>query len=142
METFKVSASGPVRVFGDLQASIMDVLWKRGEGTVQDVCDCLGPEVHNYKTVMTVLNRLAEKRVLARHREGKAFVYRPAKSREAFMAEMSKGVMTGLVRDLGGAAVSQFVDVLDEVAPEQLAQLAALLEARGRGREAGLRARG
>jgi predicted transcriptional regulator len=130
VETFKVSGSGPVRVFGDLQASIMEVLWTRGEGTVQDVCDCLGPDEHNYKTVMTVLNRLAGKSVLARQREGKAFVYRPAKSREAFMADMSKGVMAGLVRDLGGAAVAQFVDVLDEVAPEQLAQLEALLKAR------------
>jgi predicted transcriptional regulator len=114
----------------------MEVLWRRGEGTVQDVCACLGPEEHNYKTVMTVLNRLAGKKVLARHREGKAFVYRPAKSREAFMADMSKGVMAGLVRDLGGAAVAQFVDVLDEVAPEHLAQLEALLRARaqvGRG---------
>lgn len=110
----------------------MDVLWRRGEGTVQDVCDWLGPEEHNYKTVMTVLNRLASRGVLTRHREGKAFVYRPAKSRAAFLAEMSRGVMAGLVRDLGGAAVAQFVDVLDEVAPEQLAQLAALVDARQR----------
>lgn len=129
VQAFNLRGEGPGRVLGDLQAAIMEVLWRRGEGTVQDVCDGLG-DSHNYKTVMTVLNRLAMKGVLARRREGKAYVYAPALSREAFMAQVSKGVMTGLVRDLGGLAVAQFVDVLDEVAPEHLAELERLLRER------------
>ncbi len=132
MQSYKLQGAGPGRVLGDLQTEIMEVLWRRGEGTVQDVCEGLGPAEHNYKTVMTVLNRLASKKVVSRHREGKAFVYTPAKTREEFMGDVSRGVMAGLVRDLGGLAVAQFVDVLDEVAPEQLAELERLLQQRGR----------
>ncbi len=132
MQSYKLQGTGPARVLGDLQAEIMEVLWRRGEGTVQDVCEGLAPEEHNYKTVMTVLNRLASKKVVSRHREGKAFVYTPAKTRDEFVGDVSRGVMAGLVRDLGGLAVAQFVDVLDEVAPEQLAELERLLQRRGR----------
>lgn len=116
-------------MLGELQTAIVEALWRHGEGTAADVCARLGPG-HNYKTVSTVLNRLVNKKVLSRRREGRVYVYAPLMEREEFLATMSRGVFEGLVRDLRGAAVAQFVDVLDEVAPEQLAELERLLRAR------------
>ena len=60
----------------------MDILWTVGEGTVQDVCDRLQRELA-YTTVITTLNLLAtRKEVVAREKQGRAYVYRPLISRE------------------------------------------------------------
>ena len=64
------------------ELELMDILWTVGEGTVQDVCDRLQRELA-YTTVMTTLNLLAtRKEVVAREKQGRAYVYRPLISRE------------------------------------------------------------
>lgn len=129
IHSFRLDQEGLARVFGELEAEIMDVLWTSGEGRVSDVCDALGPEA-NYKTVMTVMNRLVEKRALRRDRASRAFTYRPVESRDAFLERVSRNVAEGLVRDFGGVAVAQFVDAIDTVDPALLAKLRELIEAR------------
>ncbi|MFZ2488103.1 MAG: BlaI/MecI/CopY family transcriptional regulator, partial [Anaerolineae bacterium] len=92
----------------------------------------LGP-TYNYKTVMTVLNRLVDKEALTRERVSRAFIYRPRQSREVFLARVSRAIMGGLVRDFGSLAVAQFVETLDEIDPDQLAELERLVQERRRG---------
>jgi hypothetical protein len=60
----------------------------------------------------------------------RAFVYRPRQSREAFLCRVSRAIMGGLVRDFGSLAVAQFVETLDELDPEQLAELERLVHER------------
>lgn len=65
------------------ELELMDILWKKGSGTVQDVCDALDRPLA-YNTVMTTLSLLERKKgVLAREKCGRAFIYRPLISREA-----------------------------------------------------------
>jgi BlaI family transcriptional regulator, penicillinase repressor len=74
------------------ELELMDVLWRRGEGTVQDVCDEL-PRPLAYTTVMTTLRLLySKKKVLKRSKRGRAHVYRPAVSRD----EVSRTVLAEL----------------------------------------------
>jgi predicted transcriptional regulator len=74
------------------ELELMDVLWQRGEGTVQDVCDDLERPLA-YTTVMTTLRLLnSKKNVLKRIKRGRAHVYQPTVSRE----EISRSV----IRDL------------------------------------------
>ena len=64
------------------ELELMDVLWRRGEGTVQDVCGDLDRDLA-YTTVMTTLNLLAQRKgALERIKQGRAFIYRPLVSRE------------------------------------------------------------
>lgn len=126
VRAFRLGGSGLERVLGELEASIMEVLWRAGESSVQEVCDALGPE-YNYKTVMTVMNRLVDKRLLSRWRVSKAFLYSAVESRQAFLDRVSRSVVAGLVRDFGASAIAQFVDVVGEVAPEELAALEELV---------------
>jgi predicted transcriptional regulator len=112
-----------------MEAEIMDVLWSINGGRVADVCSALGADA-NYKTVMTVMARLVDKRLLRRHRDRRAYVYCPVETREAFLERVSRCVAEGLVRDFGGVAVAQFVDAVDTVDPALLTQLRALLTAR------------
>jgi len=74
------------------ELELMDVLWRRGEGTVQEVCDELERPLA-YTTVMTTLALLhSKKKVLKRVKRGRAHVYRPTVSRD----EVSHAV----IRDL------------------------------------------
>jgi BlaI family transcriptional regulator, penicillinase repressor len=74
------------------ELELMDVLWRLGQGTVQDVCDNLDRELA-YTTVMTTLRLLhSKKKVLKRMKNGRAHVYRPSVSRE----EVSRSVLTEL----------------------------------------------
>ena len=131
VRTFRLGRSGLGRVLGELEAAVMEAVWQAGEATVQDVCDHLGPD-HNYKTVMTVMNRLVEKRLLSRRRSSRAFLYSAVESRDAFLDRVSRQVATGLVRDFGSSAIAQFVDAVQELAPEELEALERMVRSRVR----------
>lgn len=67
----------------------MDVLWDRGTPlTVREVAEALHNRELAYTTVMTVLDRLAGKEMVERERAGRAWSYRPAASREAYIAQL------------------------------------------------------
>jgi predicted transcriptional regulator len=129
VQSFRIHQEGLARVFGELEAQVMDAVWSLEEPTVQAVCDHLGPG-HHYKTVMTVLNRLVEKGALTRRRHSRAFIYHTDQSREVFLGRVSRAVMGGLVRDFGSLAVAQFVETLEEIDPGQLAELERLVQER------------
>jgi predicted transcriptional regulator len=131
VQTFRLNQEGLARIFGELEAQVMDAVWQLEEPTVQAVCDHLGP-AHHYKTVMTVLNRLVDKGVLTRQRRSRAFVYVARQSREVFLSRVSRAVMGGLVRDFGSLAVAMFVETLDELDPDQLEELERLVQERRR----------
>lgn len=78
-----------VNRLGELERAIMEVLWDSSEPlTVREVSNRL-PE-HNlaHTTVMTVLDRLAKKGFARRNRDGRAWRYRPAATRESYVAEL------------------------------------------------------
>jgi BlaI family penicillinase repressor len=62
---------------------IMEVLWKRGEASVQQVADVLGEsEPVAYTTVLTMLRILHDKGFVGYRKEGKAHVYVPSMTRD------------------------------------------------------------
>ncbi|PRY00744.1 BlaI/MecI/CopY family transcriptional regulator [Allonocardiopsis opalescens] len=74
---------------GDLERAVMDVLWGRSEPlTVRDVGRALADRDLAHTTVMTVLDRLAKKGIVDRSRDGRAWRYRPAASRESYVTEL------------------------------------------------------
>ncbi len=66
-----------------LELECLCALWNMGEGTVQAVRDVLlAKRPLAYTTVMTMLDRLTRKQVLARRKVGRSFVYSPLVSRD------------------------------------------------------------
>lgn len=74
IQSFRLGEKGLTHIFGELEARLMEAVWALDEPDVQDVIDYLGGNL-NYKTTMTVLNRLVDKKVLNRRKVGRAFVY-------------------------------------------------------------------
>ena len=70
-------------VTGELEQAVMDILWSRPEPlSVRDVHELIGVDRDlAYTTVMTVLDRLAKKGLAVRNLDGRAWFYRPARSR-------------------------------------------------------------
>ncbi|MDQ3353045.1 MAG: BlaI/MecI/CopY family transcriptional regulator [Actinomycetota bacterium] len=107
-------------LMGELEASVMDVLWDRGGSlTPGEVHQVLGAERPlAYTTVMTILVRLWQKGRLDRQRDGRAYAYRPRQSREQHAAaRMGQVLVSARNRP---AALAQFVDALSATDRAQL----------------------
>ena len=114
---------------GDLERVVMEHLWDAAtEGgdtfqgaTVRAVLDRFhGERAIAYTTVMTVLDRLAKKDLVTRERDGRAWRYFPAKTREALTAQTMRRTLddmdvtdrrTALLHFLDGATSGELEDL-------------------------------
>src|SRR3989442_11451741 len=92
---FKSSYEVLENSLGSLERDVMALVWQCGETNVRDACEQLGSAVA-YTTVMTTMDRLFKKGLLARRKVGRAFVYHATPSR----AEVEGAVATELVHRL------------------------------------------
>jgi predicted transcriptional regulator len=121
--------SGVEKLLGELEHAVMDILWGQGEATVRDVLDELNcTRSLAYTTVLTVMSRLVDKGLLTQNKTGRAHLYRPVMSREAYAAETTAQIIRSLVEDFGDIALAQFSQELAGLEPERLAALKALGE--------------
>ncbi len=76
--------SAPKDIPPPLELECLKVLWALGEGSVKDVREQMTQSRElAYTTVMTILDRLTKKEVVARKKLGRAFVYVPLVDRES-----------------------------------------------------------
>ena len=84
----------------------MNILWDAAAPlTVRDVLDGLGERDLAYTTVMTVLDRLGAKDMVRRERDGRAFRYAPALTRDAATSELLHAALDEAGTDRGAALV-------------------------------------
>jgi predicted transcriptional regulator len=130
----RLSADGLAKVLGDLEARVLQAVWDLGAPAPARV-------VHEHVaiehpvaplTVITVLNKLVDKRILERHKEQDLYHYSPRMSEAEFMAHASRRVVEGIVSFQPEAVAASMVDVLAERDPERLAELARLIRRRMR----------
>jgi predicted transcriptional regulator len=105
----------------------MDVLWGSDAPlTVREVQEGLeagGSSGLAYTTVMTVLDRLGAKEMVSRERDGRAFRYTAALSREAATAELLHATL-----DRSGDRTAALVHFARTVDPAEAAALRAALD--------------
>lgn len=75
----------------EAELRIMNVLWQRGSGTVQQVLDDLPPKLAlAYNSVLTTIRVLEKKKYVAHKKDGRAHVYAPLiEQRDATRSEIS-----------------------------------------------------
>jgi BlaI family penicillinase repressor len=83
-----------------LELDCMNALWPAGEATVRDIQQALHPiRPRAYTTIMTILDRLAQKGVVLRRKSGRAWVYRPnltaQEARSQALAQLVEGFFAG-----------------------------------------------
>jgi predicted transcriptional regulator len=131
-DTVRLSASGLAKVLGDLEARVMRAVWEVARPVpARPVHERVAREhAVTIHTVITVLNKLVEKGLLRREKRDDLLHYEAMLSEDAFRARASRQVVEGILSFGADAVTASFVDVLAERDPEQLAELARLIERR------------
>ena len=110
---------------GELERAVMARLWAaHAPLTVREVHESLERELA-YTTVMTVLGRLAKKGLVRQERDGKAYLYSAASSRE----QMAASLMLDALGDVGEDRTAALVAFVDQVGPAEAAALRRALDA-------------
>lgn len=114
------------RAFGELELAILQILKSGSRMTVKEVHSLLGG-FDKYTTIMTVMNRLAEKKQLARERMGLQYEYWILSSQAkvpSFIEQFKKkifGIKTS-------AMVSYLIESADDITTEDLIEMEKMIE--------------
>ncbi|SRR6266567_8268069 len=107
---------------GALEREVLSLVWERGDNTVRDVCERLEATVA-YTTVMTTMDRLFKKRLLSRHKVGRAFVYRAAVTREELESAIAGELVQTLLQADGSEPLPILSSLVDAVSDRDRALL-------------------
>jgi len=118
----RVAAPQPL---GPLEITVMEILWANGENNVRDVVDRLGRPLA-YTTVMTTLDRLYKKGLLARRKSERAFFYSAILTRAEWEQKRTGDFVAGFLsvaepsRDLLLSCLVEAVGQHDEALLDEL----------------------
>lgn len=118
----------PSETLTEAELRIMQVVWHRGPGTVQQILDALteSPALA-YNTVLTTIRILERKGYLEHSKDGRAHVYSPLVER----GEASRSEIRHLVsRFFQNSHEDLVLNILEDrgIAPEELRRLRKMLE--------------
>jgi predicted transcriptional regulator len=104
----------------ELEAEVMEELWKSGEAPVRAVMEALNRRTSKkraYTTYMTIMARLHKKDMLVRRREGKTDFYAPTQDRDQYLALRARAQVEDLVEQYGDVALSNFAAQMASLDP-------------------------
>jgi predicted transcriptional regulator len=112
--------------FGELEAAIMDVVWAAGAPVrVRHVSDRLNQDRPlAFNTVQTVMENLYHKGWLTRHKDGRAYRYQAACSRDDYAAQLVADALTA-----APDPAATLVRLVGDLKPGEIARLRAALDA-------------
>jgi BlaI family transcriptional regulator, penicillinase repressor len=108
---------------GELESSILSIVWREGTATAEQVREKLERPLTD-STVRTMLRRLEEKGYLTHSLEDRAFVYRPAESRQRVAGRAAKRIVDWLCEGSVETLLVGMVDskIVDRVELQRLAE--------------------
>lgn len=111
---FRPHKQGLRKMLGDLEAEVMEAIWRAPEGepvTVREILaelNCEREAPYAYTTVMTVMGNLARKGLLMVNTAYRLHRYLPAMSREAFTSHAVGQIIDELLADFSEPAIAHF----------------------------------
>jgi predicted transcriptional regulator len=126
---------------GALERDVMAVVWTAGEISVREACERLDASVA-YTTVMTTMDRLFKKRLLARRKVGRAFVYTATATRQQMESAVANELVQSLLQRHVGEPLpilSSLVDAVSDRDRALLDELERLIHEKRRAAENGKR---
>jgi predicted transcriptional regulator len=120
---------------GELQTQVMAAVWRLESATVEQVRIALPPRYRGaYNTIQTVLNRLADRKLLSRRKVGNAFEYRPLVSEAEYLSRSIAHTLAGASKAAREAALAQLIGGLEDDELTDLRELAREMNERRRTR--------
>lgn len=121
------------RNFGELELTILRILKKGERMTVKQVHKILG-EKDNYNTIMTVMLRLSQKKILARERVGLQYEYWLLSSEDkvpSFFEQLKQKIFGIKTTEL----ISYLIESNEKMSDEEFVELEKLIEKAKRDRK-------
>jgi predicted transcriptional regulator len=114
---------------GELERSILSVVWRKSELSAEQVREELGRPLKD-STIRTVLRRLEDKGYLEHSLENRTFIYRPAESRNRVAGRAVKRIVDWFCEGSVEALLVGMVDskVLDRAELQRLAERIAVAQ--------------
>lgn len=108
-----MSDATPIR--GELQQEVMRILWGRDGARVEEVRSAL-PASRDvaYTTVQTVLNRLVDRGLVERRKQGKAFTYQARLSEADYLSESLDGLLAVASAGARGGALAYLAETISD----------------------------
>jgi predicted transcriptional regulator len=122
---FKSSQQMVENRLGSLERAVLSFVWKHGDTSVRDACEQLGSSVA-YTTVMTTMDRLFKKGLLARRKVGRAFVYTATATREELEGAIAAELVQSLLPNDGTQPLPILSSLVDAVSDRDRALLGEL----------------
>lgn len=113
-------------VLHELESEVMEEVWGQGCVTVRAIFAALNErndKQRAYTTIMTIMQRLDEKGLLCRCRQGKTDVYEACMSREEYLQARAEAEVGALVEQYGDAALVHFARRMASLDPQRRQQL-------------------
>ena len=118
------------KLLTEVELEMMNILWKRGSGTVNDVLQALPPRRKlAYTSVSTMLRILEQKGALSSKKEGRGHTYFPELAKQEYETKSVQHLVTNVF----GGAPSQLVQRLleaESITEEELQSIRDLLKER------------
>jgi BlaI family penicillinase repressor len=112
----------------EAELEILKVLWDRGPSTGREVLDVLVEERKRaYTSVMSVLNIMANKGLVTRKPQGRAFLYSAKRPREKTLGKMVGNLLKRAFEGSAPSLVSQLLDQ-SKPTPEELDEIRKVIE--------------
>lgn len=117
----------------DLEYAVLAELWQLGTASVRELHEKLGARQGLvYTTTAKVVDRLRDKGLIERQRNGQAFLYKARAAREDVERARARNAVTRLLGSTPRAAVAALVEAVDSVEPGLLDELERAVAARRR----------
>lgn len=117
---------------GPLELEVLGILNTSGEQSVGDIQTHLKSSGHDlaYTTVMTVLVRLYNKNLVTRKKNGRLFLYSPAKKKDSSAQSIFEKVKNSLFRSERLTPILSLLDNENDLTREELEELKKAVEQR------------
>lgn len=117
-----------INTLGDLEVDIMGIVWSLEKATVKDVFEIMYERRRlAYTTIMTVMNRLAVKGILAQDKSSVPYRYTPLVERDLMATSMVKEVVDRLLQGSATPVISYLLEGGD-IDKKEIAGLKALIK--------------
>lgn len=124
------TAEHSVPVLGELELTVLNLLWQRPDLSPKEVHAEIGAERGiSVNTVQSTLDRLYKKQLLTREKQGYAYHYTAIVERDSLIANMISDVIGRFQLD-GAASVAAFVQATETFDDEDLDRLEEEIRAR------------
>lgn len=108
----------------------MTIVWELQSCSVRDVLEKINKKKQlAYTTVATILQRLHEKGLVIRKREGIAFIYSAKLSKETYSKNLAQLFISKFFNSFGNVGLASFAESIDKLPKKKKEYLFELLEA-------------